>query len=59
MATAAVRLGVPRHTLNDTFEESRDELGHPLDTCNVQLRVALVAEELVNSSGQLRQPSGA
>ena len=58
VASAALILGKARHTVERHLRKVEERLGQTLDTCNVQLQVALRAEELVISF-ELTQPSRA
>jgi len=58
VASAALILGKARHTVERHLRKVEERLGQTIDTCNVQLQVALRAEELVDSS-ELTQPSRA
>jgi hypothetical protein len=57
IASAAVALGVARHTVERRLRSVEKKLGQTLNTCSAQLQVALDAEELVTFSSQERQPS--
>jgi DNA-binding PucR family transcriptional regulator len=59
IASAALALGVARHTVERHLHRVEAQLGQNLDTCNAQLQVALRAEELVTSPGRTRQLSSA
>lgn len=50
VASAAQILGKARHTVERHLRRVEERLGQTLDTCNVQLQVALRAEELGASS---------
>ena len=58
-ASAALALKVARHTVERHLRRVEEKLGQTLDTCNPQLQVALIAEELFISSNQTQQLSRA
>jgi len=57
--TAAAALRVARHTVERRLRSVEEKLGQTIDTCNAQLQVALWAEELLVSSGQVSLSSSA
>jgi hypothetical protein len=59
VASAALILGKARHTVERHLRKVEERLGQTLDTCNVQLQVALRAEDLVVSSELTQLPSRA
>jgi hypothetical protein len=59
VVSAAQILGKARHTVERHLRKVEERLGQTLDTCNVQLQVALRAEELVLASELAQLPSHA
>jgi hypothetical protein len=59
VVSAAQILGRSRHTVERHLRKVEERLGQPLDTCNVQLQVALRAEDLAGSSEVSQMPSRA
>jgi hypothetical protein len=57
--TAAAALRVARHTVERRLRSVEEKLGQTLDTCNAQLQVALLAEELLASSDHVSISSSA
>lgn len=58
IASAAMALGVARHTVERRLRSVERRLGQTLDTCGAQLQVALDAEAMVTPSGQVPQLPG-